>query len=124
MRSSVWEELGPLLDYVPEDGELQAVVAIRDLLRELYRDKPPRGDLRAAEVARVYRAHCCKEACQSNTSSTLKSMSPGPWPMHAAWGLGWVPCAWMLLTASTPSLGAHTMTTRAAGGGGCRGQPN
>ena len=41
-----WEELGPLLDYVPEDGEWQAVVAMRDLLRELYTDKPPRGDLR------------------------------------------------------------------------------
>ena len=61
-----WEELGPLLDYVPEDGEWQAVVAMRDLLRELYTDKPPRGDLHAAEVARAYRAHCCKEACQSN----------------------------------------------------------
>ena len=61
-----WEESGPLLDYVPEDGDWQAVVAMRDLLRELYTDKPPRGDLRAAEVARAYRAHCCKEACQSN----------------------------------------------------------
>ena len=60
-----WEELGPLLDYVPEDGEWQAVVAMRDLLRELYTDKRPRRDLRAAEVARAYRAHCCKEACQS-----------------------------------------------------------
>ena len=61
-----WEELAPLLDDVPEDGEWQAVVAMCDLLRELYTDKPPRGDLRAAEVARAYRAHCCKEACQSN----------------------------------------------------------
>ena len=41
-------------------------MAVRDLLRELYTDKPPRGDLRAAEVARAYRAHGCKEACQSN----------------------------------------------------------
>ena len=39
---------------------------MRDLLRESYTDKPPRGDLRAAEVARTYRAHCCKEACQPN----------------------------------------------------------
>ena len=62
----VWEELGPLLDYVPEDGEWQAVVAMRDLRRDLYTDKPPRGDLRAAEVARAHGAHCCKEACQSN----------------------------------------------------------
>ena len=61
-----WEELGPLLDYVPEDGECQAVVAMCDLLRELYTDKTPRGDLLPAEVARAYRAHCCKEACQSN----------------------------------------------------------
>ena len=61
-----WEEIRPLLDYVPEDGEWQAVVAMRDLLRELYTDKPRRGDLRAAEVARAYRAHCCKVACQSN----------------------------------------------------------
>ena len=61
-----WEELGPLLDYVPEDGEWQAVVATRDLLQELYTDKPPRGDLHAAGMARAYRAHCCKEACQSN----------------------------------------------------------
>ena len=61
-----WEEVGPLLDYVPEDGEWQAVVAMRDLLRELYTDKPPCGNLRAAEVARAYHAHRCKEACQSN----------------------------------------------------------
>ena len=37
--------------------------------------------------------------------------------MHAAWGLGWVPCARMSLRASTPSVSAHTMTTRAGGGG-------
>ena len=67
-----WEELGPLLDYVPEDGEWQAVVAMRDLLRQLYTDKPPRVDLRAAEVARAYRAHCCKEACQSNYLLSLE----------------------------------------------------
>ena len=61
-----WEELGPLLAYAPEDGEWQAVVAMRDLLRELYSDKPPSTDLRAPEVARAYRAHCCKAGCQSN----------------------------------------------------------
>ena len=60
------EELGPLLDYVSEDGEWQAVVAMCHLLRELNTDKPSRGDLRAAGVPRAYRAHCCKEACQSN----------------------------------------------------------
>ena len=118
-----WEELGPLLDYVPEDGEWQAVVAMRDLLRELYTDKPPRGDLRAAEVARTYRAHCCKEACQSNYLLYLEEDVTEAVAMRAAWGLDWVPCARMSLRASTPSLSAHTMTTRAGGGGGCRGQP-
>ena len=62
----VWEELGPLLAYAPENGEWQAMVAMRDLLRELYSDKPPTTDLHAPEVARAYRAHCCKAGCQSN----------------------------------------------------------
>ena len=61
-----WEELGPLLAYAPEDDEWQAVVAMRDLLRDLYSDTPLRTDLRAAEVARAYRMHCCKAGCQSN----------------------------------------------------------
>ena len=38
---------------------------MRNLLRESYTDKPPRGDLGAAEVARAYRAPWCKETCQS-----------------------------------------------------------
>ena len=42
------------------------VVAMRDVIRNLYCDTPPRADLRAAEVARAYRRHCCKAACQSN----------------------------------------------------------
>ena len=46
-----WEELGRLLAYAPEDDEWQAVVAMRDLLRDLYSDIPPRANLRAAEVA-------------------------------------------------------------------------
>ena len=37
--------------------------------------------------------------------------------MHAAWGYGGVPCGRMSLRASTPSLSAHIMTTRAVGGG-------
>ena len=81
-----WEELGPLLDYVPEDGEWQPVVAMRDLLRELCTDKPPRRDLRAAEVARVYGAHCCQDACQSNYLLYLEVDAPRSWQMHAAWG--------------------------------------
>ena len=61
-----WEEMGPLLAYAPEDPEWQAVVAMRDLLRDLYSDTPPLNDLGASAVARQYRAHCCKAACQSN----------------------------------------------------------
>ena len=60
-----WEEIGPLLAYAPEDGEWQAVVAMRDLLRGLYSDTPPHADLRAAKVARAYRLHCCRATCQS-----------------------------------------------------------
>ena len=62
----IWEELGPLLAYTPEDDEWQAVVAMRDLLRDLYSNTPPRANLRAAGVARAYRLHCCKAGCQSN----------------------------------------------------------
>ena len=61
-----WEEMGPLLDYVPEDPEWQAIVAMRDLLRDLYSDTPPLMDLGAPAVAREDCAHCCKAACQSN----------------------------------------------------------
>ena len=58
--------LGPLLAYTPEDDEWQAVVAMRDLLRDLYSDTLPRADLRAAEVARAYRLHCCKAGYKLN----------------------------------------------------------
>ena len=61
-----WEEMGPLLTYAPEDPEWQALVAMRDLLRDLYSDTPPLSDLGASAVARQYREHCCKAACQSN----------------------------------------------------------
>ena len=52
----VWEEMGPLLAYAPQDPEWQAVVAMRDLLRDLYSDTPPLNDLGASAVARQYRA--------------------------------------------------------------------
>ena len=61
-----WEEMGPLLAYTPEDREWQAIVAMRDLLRELYTDAPPTGALQAPAVASAYRECCCKAACQSN----------------------------------------------------------
>ena len=61
-----WEEMGPLLAYAPEDPEWQAVVAMRDLLRDLYNYTAFLNDLGAFAVARQYRAHCCKAPCQSN----------------------------------------------------------
>ena len=118
-----WEELGPLLDYVPEDGEWQAVVAMRDLLRELYTDKPPCGDLRAAEVARAYRALCCKEACQSNyllyfeedvTEAVANARRLGV-------GLGAV-CADVVESLNAILKRAYNDPS-GRGGGGCRGQP-
>ena len=39
-----WEELGTLLAYAPEDGEWQAVVAMWNLLRDLYSHTPERAD--------------------------------------------------------------------------------
>ena len=60
-----WGELGPLLACAPEDDEWQAMVAMRNLLRDLYSDTPPRADLRAAEVARAQCVHCLKAGCQS-----------------------------------------------------------
>ena len=40
-----WEEMGPPLAYTPEYPEWQAVVAMRDLLRDLCSDTPPLNDL-------------------------------------------------------------------------------
>ena len=61
-----WEKLGPLLAYAWGHDEWQVVVAMRDLLRDLYTDTLPRANLRAAEVARAYCLHCCKAASQWN----------------------------------------------------------
>ena len=58
-----WEEMGPTLAYAPQDPEWQAVVAMRDLLWDLYRDTPPFNDVGASDVARQYRPHCGKAAC-------------------------------------------------------------
>ena len=125
-----WEELGPLFDYVPENGEWQAVVAMRGVLRELYTDKPPRRDLRAAEVARAYRAHGCKEACQSNYLLYLEEDVTEVVAIARRLGVGLgAVCADVIeslkanLKRAKVTLSAHTMTT-GAGGGGCRGQPN
>ena len=61
-----WEEMGPVLANAPEDPKWQAVVAMRDLLRDLYCDTSPLTDLGASAAARQYRAHCCKAVCHCN----------------------------------------------------------
>ena len=98
-----WEELGPLLDYLREDSEWQAVVAMRELLRELYTDKAPHGGLRGAEVARAYFAHCCQEACQSNYLLYLEEDVAEAVANARLLGLGLGACAQMLLRTETPS---------------------
>ena len=116
-----WEELGPLLDYVPEDGEWQAVVAMRDLLRELHTDKPPRGDLRAVEVARAYRAHCCKEACPSNYLLYLEEVviQAVANARRLGVGLGAV-CA--VVVEGLNAILKRAYHDHSGRGGGCRGQ--
>ena len=116
------EELGPLSDYVPEHGKWQAVVAMRDLLRELYTDKPPRRDLRAPEVARTYRAHCCKEACQSNCLLYLEEdvTEAVANARRLGVGLGAV-CADVV--GSLNAILKHAYNYHPGRGGGCRGQP-
>ena len=119
-----WEELGPLLDYVPEDGDGKPWWPCVTSSGSCTRTSRPAGTYvrlrRRAPTVHIVARRCANQT----TSSIWRRMSPRLWRMHAAWGLGWVPCARMLLRASTPSLSAHTMTTRAGEGGGYRGQPN
>ena len=42
------------------------IVAMQDLVREVYSDTPSSANLRAAEVARAYHLHCCNTAYQWN----------------------------------------------------------
>ena len=119
-----WEELAPLLDYVPEDGEWQAVVAMRDLLRESYTDKPPRGDLRAAEVARAYHAHCCKEACQSNYLLYLEEDITEAVANARRLGVGLGGACADVVESLNATLKRTYNDHSGRGGGGCRGQPN
>ena len=83
------EELEPLLAYAPEDDEWQAVVAMHDLLRDLYSDTPPRADLGAAEVARAYRLHCCQASCQLNYLFYLEDDETLAVANAARLGVGW-----------------------------------
>ena len=60
--SLAWEGIGPLLAYATEAARWHAVVAMGDLLRDLYSDTSPRIHIRAAEVARACCVHCCEAA--------------------------------------------------------------
>ena len=119
-----WEEPAPLLDYVPEDGEWQAVVAMRDLFRELYMDKPPRGDLRAAEVARAYRARCCKQACQSNHLLYLEEDATEAVANARRLGVGLGAVCADVVESLNAILKRTYNDHSGRRGGGCRGQPN
>ena len=119
-----WEGLGPLLNYVPEDGGWQAVVAMCDLLRGLYTDKPPRGDLRAAEVARAYRAHCCKEACQSSYLLYLEDDVPEAVANARRLGVGLGALCADVVESLNAILRCAYNDHSGRGGGGCRWQPN
>ena len=113
-----WEELGPLLDYVPEDGEWQAAWPCVTSSGSCTRTSRPAGTYVRPRCHTPTVHIVARRRANQTTSSIWRRMSPRPWPMHAAWGLGWVPCARMLLRASTPSLSAHAVTARAARGGG------
>ena len=84
-----WEEMGPLLAYGPEDPEWQAVVATRDLLRDLYSDTPPLNDPGASAVAREYRAHCFGlGALRADVVESLNAILTRPYGDHRARGGG------------------------------------
>ena len=117
-----WKEMGPLLAYAPEDPEREAVVAMRDLLRDLYSDTPPLNDHGALVVAPQYRAHCCNAACQSNyhlypeedvTTAVANAARLGV-------GLGAV-CANVVESLNAILKRAYNDHTARGGGGGCRG---
>ena len=116
------EEIGPLLAYAPEDGEWQAVVAMRDLLRNWNSDNPTCADLWAVEVARAYRLHCCKAAYQSNYLLYLEE--DVTWSVANAAelgvGLGAV-CAQVVESLNAILKRAYDDHTARGGGGGARG---
>ena len=115
-----WEEMGPLLAYAPEDGERQAVVAMRDLLGDLYLDTPPCADLQATEFARAYHLHCCNAACQLNYLFYLEEEDVTLAVANAARlgvGLGAV-CADVVESLNTILKRAYNDHTARGGGGG------
>ena len=117
-----WEEMGPLLAYAPEDPEWQAVVAMKDLLRDFYSDMRPLNDLGASAVARQYRAHCCEAACQSNYLLYLEEDVTTAVANAARLGVGLgAVCADVVESLNAILKRAYNDHTARGGGGGCRG---
>ena len=117
-----WEEMGLLLAYAPEDPEWQAVVAMRDLLRDLYGDTPPHNDLGACAAARQYRARCCKAAFQSNYLLYLEEDVTTAVANAARLGVGLgAVCADVVESLNAILKRAYNNHTAREGGGGCRG---
>ena len=61
-----WEEIGQLLAYASQNHKGKAIVAMRDLPRDVYSQTPPHKDLRGTEVAHEYWLHCYKVNCKCN----------------------------------------------------------
>ena len=112
------EELGPLFAYAPEDDEWQAVVAIRDLLRDLYSDTQPCAVLRAVQVGRAYHPHCCTVDCQSNYLFYLEEDVTLAMANAARLGVGLGAVCADIVESLNAILKHATTTTRPAGGGG------
>ena len=116
-----WEEMGPLLAYAPEDPEWQAVVAMRDLLWDLYNDTPPLNDLGAPAVARQYRAHRCKAVCQCNHLLYSEQDVTTTVPNAARFGVGLGAVRADVVESLNGILKRAYNDHTARGGGECRG---
>ena len=117
-----WKEVRPLLAYPSMDEEWQSLIAMRVLLRELYSDTPTRVHLRAAEVARAYRLHCCKAGCQSNYLCYLEWDVTLAVANAARLGVGLAAvCGDVVERVNTIVKRAYKDHTARKGWGGCRG---
>ena len=111
-------KIGSLLACAPEDGEWQAVVAIRDLLRDLYSGTTLRADLLAGEVSRAHGLHCCKAACQSDYLFYLEEDVPLAVSNAARFGVGLgAVCADVVESLNANLKRAYNDRTARGGGG-------
>ena len=116
-----WDEMGPLLAYLPEVPGWQAVVAMRNLLWDLYSDMPPLQYLGASAVARQYRAHCSTAAYQSNYLLYLEEDVTTAVANAARLGVGLMAVFGDPVESLNGILNGPTTITRPGGGGGMPG---